>query len=651
MINELAKLRICDPCCGGGAILIETYAYWGHALLSAVKNALSLPHQSHRLNFVNLPISPPIFAFDIDEKSLRGTRWILYLQAQILAKKLYQLIGNRQQPPPQFKDLTHYFALGDTLINDKSIDFNDLPPNVIHPLSVTENIHKKLSHTKTIKTIHISDTINEAINDGFFDVVVMNPPYVQLQKNHSYSQKLANCHYESFHAGADLYVLFIERALQMTRTHGWMSAIVPNKWLVVNYAKKLRKYLLKFSIQQVLNFANHTLFTQAQTSNVILSVNKTPNTPLQNTNPVQDNHNLTSDVVHTTTVRVLHGNDLKAHELLNNNHTFSSQVMEATDEIPLANLLQNTEKNTNTCQWHIMPRSHRSLLATLNNTTHTLADLPLQIHYGIKTGYNRAFYIDEQKRAELIAKHNSSAKIIVPLIRGRDIYPYYTPTTQLWQIATTPSRCINIDDFPAIKAHLASFGIERLTQKGVQKGGRKKTGYRWFETQDSVNYIDAFEQPKIIYPNMTSTCPFTWDETGAYCNQKAFIMTLSSQITFDPMALLALLNARSTRIWISATCPDLGQAFEISKAYFQYLPIPDAFFISPQNHIKHHVNHTKSHLINELATLARQCYRYAQSHFSLQEPSTRRKIHTLKNADFSQLQNTIDELVLSLYEV
>ena len=91
-------------------------------------------------------------------------------------------------------------------------------------------------------------------------------------------------------------------------------------------------------------------------------------------------------------------------------------------------------------------------------------------------------------------------------MRGRDIKRYSFSYADLWLIATFPSKHYNIDDYPAIKEHLLSFGIERLEQTGKTHSicgetvkARKKTTNKWFETQDSISYWDDFSKQKIVY--------------------------------------------------------------------------------------------------------------------------------------------------------
>lgn len=80
-------------------------------------------------------------------------------------------------------------------------------------------------------------------------------------------------------------------------------------------------------------------------------------------------------------------------------------------------------------------------------------------------------------------------------MRGRDIKRYSYDFADLYIIATFPSKHYEIDDYPAVKNYLLSYGIERLEQTGKTYlvnnqpvKARKKTSNKWFETQDSISY-------------------------------------------------------------------------------------------------------------------------------------------------------------------
>jgi len=140
------------------------------------------------------------------------------------------------------------------------------------------------------------------------------------------------------------------------------------------------------------------------------------------------------------------------------------------------------------------------------------------------TGYNEAFIIDRKKKDELISADPKSAEIIRPILRGRDIKRYGFDFADQYIIATFPSKNYNIDDYPAVKEYLLSFGIERLEQSGKQYTingeivkSRKKTNNKWFETQDSISYWDDFSKQKIVWKRIGSILRFCYDESGMFC--------------------------------------------------------------------------------------------------------------------------------------
>jgi len=181
-------------------------------------------------------------------------------------------------------------------------------------------------------------------------------------------------------------------------------------------------------------------------------------------------------------------------------------------------------------------------------------------------------------------------------LRGRDIKRYKAEFADLWLIATFPSLKINIDKYPAIKAFLEGFK-PKLKQEGVSisdadrrrilehakrwnitvsednlKKSRKKTGNKWFETQDQISYYQEFEKEKIIYPNMTLFLPFIYDDIGYFINDKGFILS-SNAISLK--FLVGYFNSRLAHRWIRENCPELqGGTRELRKIFFENIPIP-----------------------------------------------------------------------------
>ena len=197
-----------------------------------------------------------------------------------------------------------------------------------------------------------------------------------------------------------------------------------------------------------------------------------------------------------------------------------------------------------------------------------LKDWNINIYRGILTGYNEAFIIDGKTKDRLIEKSPKNAEIIRPILRGRDIKRYGYEFADLWLICTFPSLKIDIEEYPAIKEHLLSYGYDRLKQTG-DIGARKKTNNQWFETQDSISYWDDFSKRKIIYPEITKFINFYCDNEHFVTNNKCFILT-GEHIEF----LTAFLNSSLFKYCFLDNFPELlGGTRELRKIFLEKIPV------------------------------------------------------------------------------
>ena len=232
--------------------------------------------------------------------------------------------------------------------------------------------------------------------------------------------------------------------------------------------------------------------------------------------------------------------------------------------------------------WVVLSPIEQSIKKKIEAVGTPLKDWDIQINYGIKTGCNEAFIISPEKRKEILDncqtedERKRTAELIRPILRGRDIKRYGYEWAELWLIATFPSRHYNIDEYPAVKQYLLSFGIERLEQTGkthIVNGekvkSRKKTHNKWFETQDSISYWEDFNKPKIIYPNMTKYMPFVYDDKKYLTNQKCFIIT-GNNVAY----LTAVLNSSLFKYCYRDSFPELqGGTRELSKIFFEKISV------------------------------------------------------------------------------
>jgi len=498
--NWLLQLTICDPACGSGAFLnqaldflINEHRYIDELQAKLFGDAMVLS------DFEKNILENNLFGVDLNEESVEIAKLSLWLRTA--------------QPNRKLNDLNNNIKCGNSLIDDPAVAGD--------------------------KAFNWKEEFPAVFAKGGFDVVIGNPPYVQLQSMGEMSDILKNCGYETFDKGADLYCIFTERGYQLLRNGGVQSFIMPNKWMLVAYGKPLRKFLAKTGLCQVLNFGDIQFFQEATTYVCIFVTQK--NEPFENVKVLSLNQN------------TYHGDFLT--ETQSNIYNYLSSKFDEDE-------------------WSIQPYNDALKLERMKLRGIELKDLPVSINYGIKTGFNDAFFIDEKTRNKLIAADGSSAELIKPMVRGRDISAYVITGFE-YLISTFPALKLDIEHYPAIKEHLLSFGYDRLNQTG-DNGARKKTSGKWFETQDSISYYEDFAKPKIIYPNMTSVFPFMYDESGLLSNDKSFILTAQDD-SVSLLFLTAVFNSSLAKLWIWYNCPELqGGTREIRKVYFEHFPVPHA---------------------------------------------------------------------------
>ena len=90
-----------------------------------------------------------------------------------------------------------------------------------------------------------------------------------------------------------------------------------------------------------------------------------------------------------------------------------------------------------------------------------LKEWDVKINFGIKTGLNKAFIIDDATKERLAKEDPQSAAIIKPVLRGRDIRRYQANRAKFWLIYARNGYndvpAANVDDYPAAKNHLDKF--------------------------------------------------------------------------------------------------------------------------------------------------------------------------------------------------
>jgi len=249
---DYKKIKILDPACGSGSFLLKAFDYLTSLDLTLekreeVKQELYGKHISTE-RFAYLKNN--IFGVDLDPKAVEIAQLNLMLRATERKERLPLLQQNIKQ--------------GNSLIDDTNIAGN-----------------KAFKWQQEFKTI---------MNNGGFDVVIGNPPYVNVYLMDEKQRKFFDetSEYETPHLKYDLYTLFIEKGIKLLQNRGYLGFIVPYSFLTQPYAELLRKYILdNCCLVSIVDLSNYYVFQEASVKTIILILKKEDNKIVRNENRIK----------------------------------------------------------------------------------------------------------------------------------------------------------------------------------------------------------------------------------------------------------------------------------------------------------------------------------------------------------------------------
>lgn len=362
--------------------------------------------------------------------------------------------------------------------------------------------------------------------DKGFDVVIGNPPYVQMQKNNGFlAEQLKGAGYSTYERTGDVYALFYELGFKVLKTKGVHTFITSSQWLKATYGKSLRKLFLSKNPLKLIALGPGIFESAVVDTNILITKNES------------NKNSLVGSTVDKLE-QLNHLNDLKYHEM--------SYV--------------TVEK------WAIMNDGKRSISEKINAKGTALKEWKISINRGVLTGYNEAFIIDEAKRNELVKADAKNKEIIKPILKGREINKYISQ----WEndyIVFIPWHFPLQDDDKIVGAsnkaekmfsekYKPLYNYLKSHKEGLSNRNQDETGirYEWYALQRSAaTYRDEFSKEKIIWKRIGSQLRFSYSDSEIFCLDSTCIAT-GEKIKY----LTALLNSKLCNYQLLESAPKTG---------------------------------------------------------------------------------------------
>lgn len=243
------------------------------------------------------------------------------------------------------------------------------------------------------------------------------------------------------------------------------------------YGLELRNYLKSFHIQQIINYGELRIFDDASTEPEITII--------------ENSENNKSDI----------------------KYAIIKSLFEAQNYF--YDLQSYKKENLEDAIWRFTNNKINDILNKFNNSDFTLNEYTNGgVFYGIKTGLNEAFIIDEKTRNIIVNKDNKSTDILRKMVEGDDFKKWSLTHSGRYMVATE----YNLDVpnlYPAVYEYLQQFE-EKLIK-------RQDKGLNYWNLR-SCEYYNELEKPKLIYYHTAVIHNFYYDTEDYYISANCYFI-------------------------------------------------------------------------------------------------------------------------------
>jgi len=571
--KQVAKIKILDPACGSGSFLIGAYQRlldwhrdW-YVLDGAQKWATGRIPTLYQASGGDWRLTTAerkrillnnIFGVDIDPQAVEVTKLSLLLKV---------LEGENEQTISSQLKFFHERALPDLGSNIKCGN------SLIGPDFYSQAGQLSLLDDEERLRINIFDwqaEFPEIVKAGGFDAVIGNPPYIRIQTMKEWAPVEVEVYKQSYTAASsgnyDIYVVFVEKGLNLLNKNGRLGFILPHKFFNAQYGEPLRRLLAKGRhLSHVVHFGDQQIFAGATTYTCLLFLDRAGSKECQ-------------------FVKV---NDLAE---------WLTSAKATVGAVPAANITSD--------EWNFSVGKGASLFERLSKMPVKLGGVSTRMYQGPITSADTVYLFKEfragrnKRTTDVFSKELNEwvtleSLILKPVVRSGDIHRYQAEATALvlfpYEVKNCAARLFSQPEmqgnYPLIWKYL---NRNKQVLENRENGAFKDMQwYRFGRTQN----LGLWEQPKLLIPYMITKLAAYLDKSDNYYFIN--VTTGGYGITSDEKSgslvyLCGLLNSRLLDFYLKQVSTTFhGGYFAANKQYIEQLPICPINFSYPAKKSRH----------------------------------------------------------------
>ncbi len=508
-IEDMFKIKICDPACGSGSFLLGAY----YKLLIWAADFYFKKYKSEKQvtkkdsNYVYRDtdgtirltsklkreiLRSCIYGVDIDPQAVEVTTLSLSLKA---------LEGIRREELYEEVDLFHEKALPDLSGNIKCGNSLIGPDFYDGELLITPEEERK------IRPFDWKEEFKEVFTQGGFDCIIGNPPYFNIDdtwgKNNLLQKYIKEKYYYIYNDKTDILFYFLAKAINQSKSK--VGFIVSRAFLEAYKANKLRGYISQNSkIDEIIDFRNYQIFEGVgiTTLTLILSKDKLNDSPVNIFQMTDTQNKLYNLFIQKNDILSFKKYSCKNSYFSNDNWTFSA-------------------------------KNEENIISKIDTNSDILSKV-CYIGKGMETGRNKIFGgINKSKLDEFML----SKEQYYMRARNSDIQRYYIKRSDEYLLYLE-----NESKFSDLQKLLQEYLIEN--EKILKERAAYKRGdCEWWKYTWPL-HKEYYQRKKIYSPYMAKFNRFCLDEKNEFLGLTDTTVIFDNNQEEDIKYILALLNSK-----------------------------------------------------------------------------------------------------------
>jgi hypothetical protein len=413
----------------------------------------------------------------------------------------------------------------------------------------------KLYQNATEWRFEFPNLLDKVGNFEGFDIVIGNPPYLRIQgirkANPEFADFITNS-FESATGSYDLYSVFTERSLSLTKPEGVLNFIMPIKWSNAAFGKGLRKLISNHNAgHKIISFGAHQVF------------NASTYTALQWFK--RDSDNLSY---------------LELDRSLNSKTALGNYLFGLSDN----DFTKIEPEKTSITPWTLVDLETKNILEKIERHPIKVDDLFDKIFQGIATSKDSVYFLFNCLEngstilgysKELEREVEIEKGLIKPLLKGDDVHRYSNIQTNKFVIF--PYKFIDEGKNESVVLYTENE-LKDLFPKGYsylkecedilkdRENGRLKGDEYWFRYIYPKNQVH-FKKEKLIAPDISMGGNFSIDEKGLFYSTTTLYGYVKKRETKESYKfLMAVLNSKVLWWYLVNT------GTVLANGYFRFKP-------------------------------------------------------------------------------